>query len=75
MIDVSGRLFEKSLDKFDDDFLKDNPLIPKKIETLIADSFPYLSKCTLEHLKDEVPEEDYDNESSVPDLENVNDIK
>lgn len=75
LIDVSGRLFEKSLDKFDDDFLRDNPLIPKRIETLIADSIPYLSKCRLEHLKDEVPEEDYGNESSVLDLENVYDIK
>lgn len=75
LIDVSGRLFEKSLDKFDDDFLRDNPSIPKKIETLIADSIPYLSKCRLEHLKDEVPEEDYENESSVLDLENVNNTK
>lgn len=75
LIDVSGRLFEKSLDKFDDDFLRDNPLIPKRIETLIADSIPYLSKCRLEHLKDEVPEEEYGNESSVLDLENVYDIK
>lgn len=75
LIDVSGRLFEKSLDKFDDDFLRDNPLIPKKIKTLIADSIPYLSKCRLEHLTDEVPEEDYENESSVPDLENVNNTK
>ncbi|XP_065927268.1 serine/threonine-protein phosphatase 6 regulatory ankyrin repeat subunit A-like [Magallana gigas] len=75
LIDVSGRLFEKSLDKFDDDFLRDNPLIPKKIETLIADSIPYLSKCRLEHLKDEVPEEDNENESSVLDLENVNNTK
>lgn len=74
-IDVSRKLYEKSHDKFDDLFLRDNPLIPKKIENLIADSLPYLSKCRLDLLKNELPEEEYENESSVENLENVNDTK
>lgn len=70
-----GRLFEKSFDKFDDDFLRDNLLILKKIEIFIVDFILYLLKCRFEYLKDEVLEEDYENEFSVFDFENVNNIK
>lgn len=75
MIDVLGRLFEKSFDKFDDDFLRDNLLILKKIEIFIVDFILYLLKCRFEYLKDEVLEEDNENEFSVFDFENVNNIK
>lgn len=75
MIDVLGRLFEKSFDKFDDDFLRDNLLILKRIEIFIVDFILYLLKCRFEYLKDEVLEEDYGNEFSVFDFENVYDIK
>lgn len=75
MIDVLGRLFEKSFDKFDDDFLRDNLLILKRIEIFIVDFILYLLKCRFEYLKDEVLEEEYGNEFSVFDFENVYDIK
>lgn len=75
MIDVLGRLFEKSFDKFDDDFLRDNLLILKKIKIFIVDFILYLLKCRFEYLMDEVLEEDYENEFSVFDFENVNNIK
>lgn len=72
-IEVANKNIEKN-NKIDDEINKfciwgNSFEKEKKMITLISDCFPYLSYCKLDQPMNEETEEEYENQSSVPDFE------
>lgn len=72
-IEVANKMIEKNnkiIDEIKNLCLWSNSFEKEKeMKTLISDCFPYLSYCKLDLLMNEETDNEYENQSSVPDLE------